>query len=240
MKVEQANSRRRIGVFDLDGCVVDSSARLKKHVNTDALNEGNYTDYIHSFYEYGQSCEGDVAITKGIMFVQQLAAMYQVDDLVALTSRGELGRSATEAWLRHHIPWATGGDLLVMHRELHFGKAKDRSVEQYDSIIQHANSDLWGYVAGRSRSHRRKVTYAGDLWMMNVGGDDELFSPPLYKVKAMEHLMKTHDVVFAVDDHPQIIEAFDGMPFDSFRVMWAGVDCLTPAGDTRVSEAVPV
>ena len=45
------------------------------------------------------------------------------------------------------------------------------------------------------------------------------------------------DVVFAVDDHPGIIQMYDELGgFDSFRCVWDKVDCLTPAGDPRTLE----
>lgn len=217
---------KRIGVYDLDGCVVDSSVRLKKHVNTAALAAGDLTTYTHSFYEYGQTTEGDVPITRGIMLVQALAEIYRVDALLALTSRGAVGRDATEQWLAANMPWATGGELLIMHHERHFGRG-------HESLERVLTQQQWGYTPGLSGRILGEEYWRDDIWFLNVL-PGELFSPAKYKKHAMEQLMTWCDVVFAVDDHPGIIETYDGMGFDSFRTIWSSIDCLTPAGDSRV------
>lgn len=216
---------KRIGVYDLDGCVVDSSARLKAHVDTAALASGDLTKYTHGFYQYGQTSVGDVPIPRGIMLVQALAEIYRVDVLVALTSRGEVGRPATEAWLRSNMPWATGGELLIMHRERHFGRGQ----ASLDRVI---GQKQWGYTPDLSGRSADEARWTGDMWWLDVL-PGELFSPEKYKKAAMEQLMAFSEVAFAVDDHPGIIEMFDGMGFDSFRVCWDSIDCLTPAGDPR-------
>ncbi|MBS1722570.1 MAG: hypothetical protein JSS66_06125 [Armatimonadetes bacterium] len=224
---------KRIGVYDLDGCVVDSSARLRKYVDTAALARGDYTAYTHSFYEYGQTTEGDVPISRGVMLVQALAELYRVDALVALTSRGEVGRGPTESWLAAHMPWATGGELLMMHRERHFGKSELGGV---GSWLDPRDKVRWGYDPDVLSEHSDgDVFFDTDrgLWTLPVKSKDELFSPSRYKKHAMERLCSWCDVAFAVDDHPEIIETYDGMGFDSFRVVWSSVDCLTPAGDPR-------
>lgn len=217
---------KRIGVYDLDGCVVDSSARLKKHVDIAAFTSGDLTSYTHSFYQYGQTSDGDVPIARGIMLVKSLAEIYDVDVLVALTSRGEVGRPATEHWLSSHLPWATGGELLIMHRERHFGHG-------VDSLHRMLSQKQWGYTPSLSGRCIDEVRWDGDTWFLDVL-PGELFSPERYKRAAIERIQAFSEVVFAVDDHPGIIEMYDGMGFDSFRCLWNSVDCLTPAGDSRV------
>lgn len=219
---------KRVGVYDLDGCIVDSSARLRKYVDIDALSSGDHTSYTHSFFKYGQTSDGDVPITRGIMLVKSLAEIYDVDVLVALTSRGECGRSATESWLSSHLPWATGGELLIMHHERHFGHGSD-------SLRRMLSQSQWGYGPGLSGRTFDEARWDGDNWYLDVL-PDELFSPERYKKCAMEHLRVFCDVVFAIDDHPGIIQMYDGMGFDSFRCVWDSIDCLTPAGDPRVLE----
>lgn len=217
---------KRIGVYDLDGCIVDSSARLKKYVDTSALAAGDLTTYTHSFYEYGQTSDGDVPITRGIMLVKALAEIYDVDVLVAITSRGEVGRAATVQWLAAHLPWAVGGELLIMHRERHFGRGKE-------SLKRMLSEKQWGYTPSLSGRKIEEARWKGDIWFLDVE-PGELFSPEKYKHAAMERLMAFSDVVFAVDDHPGIIQMYDEMGgFDSFRCVWDTVDCLTPAGDPR-------
>lgn len=217
---------KRIGVYDLDGCVVDSSNRLKKYVNTAALVAGDLTAYTHSFYDYGQVSDGDVPISKGIMLVQALSEMYHVDCLVALTSRGEVGRQATEDWLAANMPWSTGGELLVMHRERHFGRG-------LESLSRGTSEKSWGYTPALSGRKVEQARWEGDIWFLDVE-PGELFSPEQYKHHAMERLMAFNDVAFALDDHPGIIEMYDKLGgFDTFRCVWDTIDCLTPAGDPR-------
>jgi hypothetical protein len=217
---------KRVGVYDLDGCVVDSSGRLRSCVNTQALTAGDLTSYTHSFYNYGKTCEGDVLIENGVKLVYALSQIYNVDVLVALTSRGQCGRAATESWLEENLPWQTGGELLVMHRERHFG----RGAESLDSVV---NKNQWGYSPALSGRSVDEARWDGDMWYLDVL-PGELFSPEKYKEAAIKNLQKRCEVLFAVDDHPGIIEMYDGMGFDSFRCVWDSVDCLTPAGDPRV------
>jgi hypothetical protein len=218
--------KERIGIYDLDGCVVDSSARLKKYVDLEAKSRGDMTSYTHSFYWYGQTTEGDLPITKGILMVQTLAQLFNVQHLMAVTSRGASGREPTEAWLRHHLPWATGGEHLMMHRERHFGRG-------VDSLSYAMNKRSWGYEDNRVIPDPAEVTWEGDAWFVPFKGAHELFDAVAYKRAVLTKLRENFDVVFAVDDHPDICNMYQDEGVDTIHFQFGDTDCLTPAGDPR-------
>lgn len=217
----------RVGIYDLDGCVVDSSARLKKFVDLEAKARGDMTGYTHSFYYYGQTTEGDVPLVRGILAVAALAEVYRVDRLVAVTSRGASGREPTEAWLAKNLPWATGGDLLMMHRERHFGRG-------VDSLSYAMSKRSWGYDdLYRVVPDPSEVTWEGDTWFVPFKGQHELFDPVAYKRAVLRRLRENYDVAFAADDHPDICNMYQDEGLDTFRFQFGDTDCLTPAGDPR-------
>jgi FMN phosphatase YigB (HAD superfamily) len=102
-------------VFDLDGCVVDSSDRLRRYVDSQAWDEGDYTRYYNSFRIYGSSTEGDMPILKGIEILNENIAAYKPDRIVALTSRGEYGREHTLKWIRENIDPLFENRNLIMN-----------------------------------------------------------------------------------------------------------------------------
>lgn len=207
--------------------MVDSSARLRKFVDLDAKARGDMTAYTHSFYQYGQTTEGDCPIVKGIMTIDALAKVYRVDRLIAVTSRGASGRGPTEAWLCRHLPWPTGGELLMMHRERHFGRG-------VDSLSYAAQKKSWGYDdLYHVVPDPAEVTWEGDAWFVPFKGQHELFDAVAYKRAVLRRLCQDHDVAFAVDDHPEICNMYQDEGVDTYHFQFGDTDCLTPAGDPR-------
>jgi len=178
--------------------------------------------YTWSFFEYGQTTEGDVPIVNGIAVIGAIAAGLHVDTMIAVTSRGTTGRVFTEEWMRVNLPWATGGDLLVMHTERHYGfgpAPKEGRVS-------------WGYDLPRRTDHINVTSNQG-VWFLPVSGEDDLFNPVEYKRGALRWLLREYDIVMAIDDHPDIVSMYEQEGVSAVRLMLAGVDCLTHAGDSK-------
>ena len=104
----------RLMIYDMDGCVVDSSVRLTQTVDIAALERGDYQSYCNSFEKYNETLDGDVPIPLGIAMVASLRQELSVDRTVALTARGDGGRVLTLGQLCAYMPWRVEEEDLLM------------------------------------------------------------------------------------------------------------------------------
>ena len=112
--MEKETIKPRLLIYDLDGCVIDSSARLKRTVDVGALERDDYQGYVNSFNEYHKDVDGDQPIPLGIKLVACLRETLCADRVVALTSRGIESFELTLGQLRSYMPWEIlSSDLLM-------------------------------------------------------------------------------------------------------------------------------
>lgn len=202
----------RIGIYDIDGCVADSTKRLRKYIDTEALRNGDYTKFVHSFLPYSLSNEGDVKIPQGAACIEKLAEIYQVDKLVALTARDDVGRKETIDWLQENLPWDVSESDVIMHYGRHFGRG-EAALARALNVLGH-----WGYVDFDTEPKKREVEWEGDIWKLPCYSREELFSSVSYKRGALAHLREKYDVAFAVDDNPGIVEMYYGCGVDAYTL----------------------
>jgi hypothetical protein len=107
----------RVLIYDLDGTVVDSSVRSRRHIDLAAKARGDFEVFRASLDAYNQSCLHDVAIPAGIQVISGLSLAFGATP-IAVTSRGEIGRIPTLAWLKEHMPWEVHDSWLFMRPEV--------------------------------------------------------------------------------------------------------------------------
>lgn len=108
--------RRKAVIYDLDGTVVDSTARIMKYLDLDAKARGDHEAYRKSHIGYASTTEGDVVIPSGVRLVQALIQAHNAVP-IALTSRGNDGRGPTLRFLQQHMPWIVRDWFLYMRPE---------------------------------------------------------------------------------------------------------------------------
>lgn len=123
-------------IYDLDGLVVDSSARLRSYVDHSAQSKGDFETYYTGLYHWSQTTEGDEPIAAGIVLVQSLINHLRPDRVLALTARGEEGRTPTLAWMQQNLPWNPCSEDLIMGE----GRFPDASGRVYNSLARNLHA----------------------------------------------------------------------------------------------------
>jgi hypothetical protein len=105
-------------VCDMDGVVADSSHRILKHINPLHFVNGDFTEYYRGFYHYGldESTSYDPPILEGIEMLKGMVDLYNPDDVLFLTARGNSGRKHTLNWIRKNIYDGFSSSLLIMNQ----------------------------------------------------------------------------------------------------------------------------
>lgn len=99
-------------ICDIDGVVCDSSARLKKFIDVDALSKGDYS----GFRIYSKTTEGDLAIKSGITLLRRYFYSFPKVHLLWVTSRSEYGRKITLEWLRSNVISGIKSEDVIMNQ----------------------------------------------------------------------------------------------------------------------------
>jgi hypothetical protein len=112
---------KRIIICDIDGVVCDSSARLAKYSDYEALERGDYNAFRVSMHAYNSaSVHEDIPLPDGIQILRGLQHAYDSEHGVLtkfLTSRGNESRRNTFEWLRTHVDESLIDENLIMRPE---------------------------------------------------------------------------------------------------------------------------
>jgi hypothetical protein len=102
-------------IFDLDGCLVNSSARFKR-LNLDAYNRRDINAWTKSVQWYNADWRGDEVIELGVDLLDMLCSFYKPDRVFFITARGAGGYAPTFMWLQDEGIWDEDC-MLIMHPE---------------------------------------------------------------------------------------------------------------------------
>lgn len=114
---------RRIIICDIDGVVCDSSARIAKYSDFEALERGDYNAFRVSMHAYNSApTHEDVPLQDGIQILHGLRHSYASPEhgpalVKFLTSRGNESRANTFEWLRAHVDKNLEHENLIMRPE---------------------------------------------------------------------------------------------------------------------------
>ena len=117
-------------IFDLDGCLADSSKRFKR-LDLEAFEKRDVEAFKKSVILYNEDCDGDEVIDLGVDLFIWMVSFYKPDRVFFLTARGEGGRESTMNWLKDENIWDENCEL-IMHTE-------DYDNITFQSAIDHAN-----------------------------------------------------------------------------------------------------
>lgn len=112
-------------IFDIDGVVCDSSERLSRYADSDALERGDYHAFNLSMVEYNKAdLDSDIPIAQGIDLLYALRNHYDIQEInpsrvIFLTARGEESRAKTFDWLKTWVYPTIESSDLIMRQESH-------------------------------------------------------------------------------------------------------------------------
>lgn len=108
-------NRDKVIVFDIDGVVCDSSARIHKYSDYKAFERGDYNAFRVSMRAYNTApVDEDIPIEHGIKLLHSLLHFHNPEHFTFLTSRGNESRANTLGWLREHVfSWLTDDNLIM-------------------------------------------------------------------------------------------------------------------------------
>ena len=78
-------------IYDIDGCIVDSSARYNATNCQQCLENNDYNEFRKEIMKYVSHTNGDKILYDGISLIHNLYLMYEIDRMVAVTARNEIG-----------------------------------------------------------------------------------------------------------------------------------------------------
>lgn len=104
--------KKKAIIFDLDGCIVDSSQRFKR-LDLDAFDKKDKKAAIKSIAEYNKDCEGDLVIDKGVDLLYMLESNYRPNRVFFVTARGSYGFDPTLNWLKEENIWDDNYELIM-------------------------------------------------------------------------------------------------------------------------------
>jgi len=110
----EISERPRAIIFDIDGVLCDSSKRIAKYADIEALNRGDYNAWRASMARYNATTEEDEVIPSGLRLYRALQIGMFPARFFFVTSRGEDGREPTLIWLQDFINPAICSEDLIM------------------------------------------------------------------------------------------------------------------------------
>jgi len=112
------NKNKPIGIiFDIDGCISESSKRFSKLDITAALS-GDKAKYIESIREYDKDCFEDSIIEPGLDLLIALTNFYNPEKIFFITARGGGNRGPALQWLKDENIWDDKCELIMREEDL--------------------------------------------------------------------------------------------------------------------------
>jgi hypothetical protein len=105
---------KRVLICDIDGVVVDSMVRHRRHLHEETITNCDWPGVIEGFYAYNQDTDGDVLIPEGISLLRWAVDQFHVDEVIFVTARMEHGRGPTHLQLQDVWPGVTPDQLYMM------------------------------------------------------------------------------------------------------------------------------
>jgi hypothetical protein len=105
-------------IIDIDGVVCDSSARLSRYSDHQALERGDYNAFRVSMNAYNRApVDEDIPIEHGVKLFNSLRDFYSPEKIIFLTARGPESRVNTLNWLRRFVYFEVTNENLIMRPE---------------------------------------------------------------------------------------------------------------------------